>query len=512
MTEAPHDGSPRTRRALAAVLWIVLGGAVFVFGAGPRDLGGPGLLAFHPLVLPFRGDVLMAPGAWWSWTNIALQLVLTLALAATLRPRLWLLTIAAYIALTCPVFSTFVPGATRWVLLAVAAGLRWRGRDHAAGCALAISALQDSLFGSLAIIAYGMSQSNLLGLVAVDALVFAGVAVALIRAGGSWPVALPALVVAANLVLLLASASAMEAHHDTAPTPQECEGLDVRVLHTLEDQPEPFLPRGIAEGPQALAVSGQGGVAVLSPDGTLDRQLRSANDFGRVEFVDWDGDELVAAGAGGTLRWAADGGGWGLKQAKSWSEAIPELLHVSPGPTETLWTSGNYPLILRGDADDMVFPGGGHQGYVAFAYWFGDALALADAWSLATYEPDTLRPLRSRSFPPWAFAARSNAGPNRIFRMEPFLGRVSVVDPGTLKTLFTFRTGHVPRYLAVSDDGALLLLGDYFGDRLELRSGEDGRLLSTHSPGRRPRNMVWSARRGAFLGVSGCGAWELAVP
>jgi hypothetical protein len=512
MSEPSLEAPSARARALGTVLFVLLGGVVFVFGAGPRDVGGPGLLSFHPWVLPFRDDVLMGPGAWWTWAALVGQLVATLGVAATLRPRLWFVTIAAYIALTCPVFGAFVPGGTRWLLIAAAVGLRWRGRDGVAGCALAVSALQDSLFGSLAIIAYGLSQGSIAGLVLADAVVFVVGAGLLIRAGGGWLVALPAWLVAADLVAMAASLGAMEAHHDAPATPQECQDLDVRILHPLEGPGEAFLPRGIAEGPTAIAVSGQGGVGVLTDDGSLDLHLPSASEFGRVEFVDWDGDELVAAGAGGTLRWRSDGAGWTLVRAETWSESIPELLHVSPGGGETVWTTGNYPLILRSRADDVVFLGGGHHGYVAFAYRFEALLALADAWSITAYEPGSLRPLRSRSYPPWGFAARSNAGPTRLYRMRALLGDVEVVDPHTLKTDFVFDVDHVPRYLAASGDGSLLLLGDYFGDRLELRSAADGALISTHNPGRRPRNMVWSERRGAFLGVSACGAWELAVP
>lgn len=500
------------KKAAAAGLWLVLGAAVVVFTAGPRDVGGPRLLEFHPWVLPWRDDVTMAPGAWMHAASQYAQLLGILGVAATLRPRLWLATIAAYIALSCPAWGAFVPHAPRYGLILLAATLRWRDHDALAGMALATAALLDSLFGSTAILAYGMSQANLMGLALVDGAVFVVVAVALLRAGGSWLVALPALAIAADLVLLGASAEAMEDHHELPPAPGECDDLDVRLLHPLEDGGPPFLPRGVAQGPGAIAVSGQGGVGVLEPDGRLDRRLPQAEDWGRVEFVAWQGEELLAAAGGATIRWAKRGEAWSLVSADSWSDAFPEILHVSAAGGQTVWTTGNYPLIMREPQRDMVYMGGGHQGFVAFAHHLGDALVLADAWTITAYDPSTLRPLRSRAFAPWSFATRVNAGPARLFRMVASLRRVEVVDPVSLVTDFTFDVPYAPRYMAASADGSRLLLADYFGDRLELRDGADGALLSEHRGGRRPRNITWSEARGAFLGVSACGAYELVPP
>ncbi len=505
--EIASDG--RSWLPWAVALPLALG--VLGYAQGPLDVGGRWFLEFHPLVMTFRPDVILAPGAWVDAAERWAQLALLLGLAWSLRPRLLGVAVAVCWLLVSPLWGAMWPLEVQWGLLIAAAIARWKGHHGVTGLLLGASVFADSLLAYGVVVQYGLRVAPLGPLLA-----FGGAAIGailLLRAGGRWLVALPPLGATTVFLCVLSTADAIEQHRFTPPAPGECDALDVEILHPVERPGERFLPYGVAVGRDLVAVSGDGLVALFDVDGDEVARLDAGRDFGRIEQVEWQGDDLLANPAGATMRWQrTPSGEWDVARSERWGEGFPEILGIAVHRDRAWFSTVDYPILMREEPPAIVYVGGNTSGFTGFVRSIDDRLLLTDSHSVRVLDPDTLETLRFRRFAAWDVAVRHNAGPKHLYRMGTVAGRVEVIDPQSLETVRSIPVDLRPRYMGVSGDERHLLATDFFNGRVHLLDGETGALLGEYSVGRRPRNIAWSERDGAFLGVSACGLYRLRPP
>jgi len=174
-----------------------------------------------------------------------------------------------------------------------------------------------------------------------------------------------------------------------------------------------------------------------------------------------------------------------------------------------LWTNGSAGTFLRGEPPEIWKTGGfSGQGTVIFEH--GDTVYVADNYSLATFDPQTLAVRPRRFFGPLQLAL-PEVGERYLYRMRLLLRGIDVVDPVSTRTVRRIPLDIVARYLAVADSRGLLFVPDFLGDTAVLIDDETGRQVGEVRVGRRPRGAIWSERQQAFLGTSSCGLFRLPI-
>lgn len=472
-------------------------------GLAVRDpIDDLGWYLLHPLFLPLRGDVETDAQGIWNTAQLWLQLAAMLAMVLWIRrPRLTG-AFLFYLLLGTYTFGTQLTGGIRWALLLAAGLLVLANRRAAAVFLLTLVLAVTTLMPTLGITIYGFVVGDLQWCVVPAVVVGILVSVLAVRWIPDGFMLVPAVVLVMLHGLNIAYGPSIHRHHDLPAEAGACDDLDVNVLNDLHGW-EDNQAWTVQQAVDGLYVGGKNRFWKLSDTGTL--LATTPMDKGRIFAIRMEGSRVLGVARDAVLEWSR-----GEEPGVVYERLMfPELQHFEIHEGEMFATPHKFPLLVRAGAPGMRYYGR-PSGIWMFGVTRSDGhLFIWDGITMGRLDSETLEVEQVRDYATFDRSIAVYGGQRYLYRGRLISRTVDVVDPRSMDVVRSVSIEPPPRFFNVSDDESLLAAADFMHETVTLYSLADGVLLGRFRVGPRPRGLTWSSRKGAFLGVSACGVYEI---
>lgn len=461
-------------------------------------------LYWHPLFIAFHD---YAPADWSGNLHSTLlwaQLAATIALSVAIKPPLWKCLLVVYTLAVLPCWGLLFPLELRWLLLILAGVAKWKGWYSTGGLLLATSILYEPMYVSVVSYPiYGLIVGANIWLILPIAL--AGVA------AGSWIIArgrrliplIPALMLAVLAYSSLASFAAIEKHHDEVPEPGVCEALEIKTLNPLKEWWGKAW--SLLDTPGGLYVGGDSMLVKLDEYGKILSKLtiRHGDRVSSMAFMD---GIVFGSSSFEMVSWNPDTG----QYQRLHRDVFPELKNVSIFNGIPYWATMAPGLVLRGTSQPDIHYCRLSGPLIVLAH--ENRLYIIDLKSINEMDPMTLQPRRSIDLGISTLIHNISVSGNSLYLSNSIQKTVEEIDLERFTHVRSIPLEYPTRYIAVSRDKGLLATTNFFGETVDIFSLDSGRRITSYRIGLRPRGVIYSPDKEAFLCVSACGVFRIPVP